>query len=107
MYLRMFSDISDISVQDQPDYLESAWHLFVIKSKFRDDLQRHLTHSGIGTLIHYPVPPHHQKAYLEYQDMDLPIASMLSRELLSVPLHPHLREDEVNTCIMAVRQYFS
>ena len=70
-------------------------------------LQKHLTHSGIGTLIHYPVPPHQQKAYSEYQDIDLPIALTLSRELLSIPLHPHLTEDEVNTCIAAVRQYFS
>ena len=106
MYTSRLSDISAITFQEQPEFQESAWHLFVIRCRDRDELQQFLTHSDIGTLIHYPLPPHQQKAYLEYNDYDLPIASLLSSQLLSLPLHPHLKEDEVHACIDAVREFF-
>ena len=107
IYEKQFADIPHVTLQYQPDCLRSAWHLFVIRSKHRDDLQKHLNHVGIGTLIHYPVPPHLQKAYQEYKDYYLPIAESLSDELLSLPLHPHLAESDVYSCVEHVSKYFS
>lgn len=70
--------------------IEQVWHLFVIRSKRRDWLQEQLTRAGIGTLVHYPVPPHKQEAYayLGYGEHDFPIASRLAREVLSLPVGP-------------------
>jgi dTDP-4-amino-4,6-dideoxygalactose transaminase len=81
------------------------WHLFVLRSKRRDRLQEELTRRGIGSLIHYPVPPHLQQAY---QDLNLPegtfpIAERLSREVLSLPLYPELTDEQVQAVITAVR----
>jgi len=79
----------------------SVWHLFVIRSKNRDALQKHLFESGIETIIHYPIPPHLQKAYkggnLLYDK--LPITEMLANEVLSLPIHQAMTEDEVETII--------
>jgi dTDP-4-amino-4,6-dideoxygalactose transaminase len=75
----------------------NVFHLFVIRSKERDALQKHFFEQGIETIIHYPIPPHLQKAYknggLIYDK--LPITEMLSCEALSLPLHQAMTEDEI------------
>lgn len=75
-----------------PDWAEPAWHLYVVRSANRDALQKRLADAGIGTLIHYPIPPHKQKAYADLQLAPdaLPIASQLADEVLSLPMGPHL-----------------
>jgi dTDP-4-amino-4,6-dideoxygalactose transaminase len=69
-----------------------AWHLYTIRHPHRDRIQQSLEHSGIGTLIHYPIPPHLQKAYSESQvaKHSYPISERIHRETLSLPLGPHL-----------------
>jgi dTDP-4-amino-4,6-dideoxygalactose transaminase len=84
-----------------------VWHLFVVRSPRRDALQKHLQDAGIGTVIHYPVPPHLQKAY---QELDLPegrfpISEALHREVLSLPMGPHLTEAQAAAVVKAVRQF--
>ena len=69
---------------------ESVFHLFVIRSINRDMLQAGLKEAGIETLIHYPRPPHKQGAYNSMKDTDLPVAESMSREILSLPIGPHL-----------------
>jgi dTDP-4-amino-4,6-dideoxygalactose transaminase len=78
-----------------PEWAEPAWHLFVVRSRERDALQARLTAQGIGTLIHYPVPPHLQEAYrdLGYRSGSFPIAERLAHEVLSLPISPHLSEE--------------
>ena len=70
----------------------SAWHLFVVRSKLREELQHYLEQHGIQTLIHYPVPLHLQEAYtnLGYQEGDFPVSELLSKEVLSMPIGPHI-----------------
>lgn len=74
-----------------------VYHLFVIRTKKRNELQYHLTSLGVGTLIHYPVPPHLQPAYndLGYCKGNFPIAEELAETLLSLPLWPGMTEQQV------------
>jgi dTDP-4-amino-4,6-dideoxygalactose transaminase len=88
---------------------EHVWHLFVVRSPRRDALQKHLQAAGIGTVIHYPVPPHLQKAYQELglPEGSLPISEALHREVLSLPMGPHLTESQAAAVVKAVRQFQS
>ena len=83
---------------------ESAWHLFVVRTPERDDLQKRLTEAGIGTLIHYPIPPHLQEAYgeLGYAEGAFPLAEMIAREVLSLPMGPHLSSEDMQYVISAL-----
>lgn len=87
-----------------PEWAESAWHLFVVRSTRRDLLQNKLEYAGIGTMVHYPIPPHLQPAYVEegYQVGDLPIAEKLHREVLSLPIFPQLGNQELKIVISTI-----
>lgn len=75
-----------------PEWADPAWHLYVVRSKQRDSLQAELKDSGISTLIHYPIPPHRQRAYmgLSVAWQSLPVAEHLAGEVLSLPMGPQL-----------------
>lgn len=81
-----------------PDWAQPVWHLFVVRHAQRAALQNLLTEAGVGTLIHYPIPPHKQKAYADrgFAASEFPGASAIANEVLSLPIGPHLvRSDEV------------
>ena len=63
-----------------------VWHLFVIRTKKRDELQKYLLDNGIQTLIHYPIPPHKQNAYKEWNNESYPISEQIHEEVLSIPI---------------------
>ncbi len=88
-----------------PEGGEPVWHLYVVRHPRRDALQRHLSEAGIGTLIHYPIPPHRQEAYAEagFPAGAFPIAEAMAQEVLSLPIGPHLGPDAVEAVIAAVR----
>jgi dTDP-4-amino-4,6-dideoxygalactose transaminase len=65
-----------------------SWHLYVIRHPERDRLQKYLFENGVETIIHYPTPPHKQRAYQEYAHLDLPITERIHREVLSLPISP-------------------
>ena len=74
-----------------PLMLEShVWHLFVIRTEHRDDLQKFLADNDIQTLIHYPIPPHKQNAYKAWGELKLPLTESMHRQVLSLPLGPTL-----------------
>jgi dTDP-4-amino-4,6-dideoxygalactose transaminase len=81
---------SQVLLPGIPVGLESVFHLFVIRTAYRDDLQAGLKAAGIETLIHYPIPPHKQGAYKSMNNLSLPITERLSQEVLSLPMGPHL-----------------
>jgi dTDP-4-amino-4,6-dideoxygalactose transaminase len=87
-----------------PKFNESAWHLFVVQHPQRDKLQKFLGSHNIGTLIHYPIPPHLQEAYSDLQIVkgSLPIAERLANESLSLPIDPFLNPDDMNKIINKV-----
>ena len=86
------------------DEHQSAWHLFVVRCPNRHAMMAHLKQAGIGHLIHYPIPPHLQGAYanLHHASGSLPVAERLAQEVLSLPLHPHLSDHQVDAVIKAV-----
>lgn len=89
-----------------PDWAEPAWHLFVIRHPQRDALQQALADAGIGSLIHYPIPPHKQQAYAEagYPADAFPLASQLAGEVLSLPMGPQLGVEQTEVVVAAVRR---
>lgn len=95
VYRRELSE-SRLILPQVPDWANPVWHLYVIRSRDRDAVQRQLTAAGIGTLIHYPVPPHMQQAYadLGFAEDALPIAASLAKEVLSLPIGPHLSVEQ-------------
>jgi dTDP-4-amino-4,6-dideoxygalactose transaminase len=90
-----------------PDWAEPVWHLFVVRSPRRDELQRALKEAGIGTIVHYPIPPHRQEAYqdLGYAEGSFPLAEAIHREVLSLPLGPQLDDEAVSSVIDAIVEF--
>jgi len=82
-----------------------VWHLFVIQTDERDRLAEYLKAKGIGTLVHYPVPPHQQKAYSEWKHLSFPITEAIHQRILSLPMGPCLSESETNQVIEALEAY--
>ena len=85
--------------------LTHVFHLFVIRCANRNKLQTYLAANGIQSLIHYPIPPHKQKAYLEYNHLFLPITEKIHFEELSLPISPVMKMEEIETIIKAVNGY--
>ncbi len=83
---------------------EHVWHLFVIRTSEREKLQNYLTENGVQTLIHYPIPPHKQEAYKEWNDLSFPITEKIHAEVLSLPISPVMTEDEVTKVIKIINQ---
>jgi dTDP-4-amino-4,6-dideoxygalactose transaminase len=81
--------------------------LFVIRSKRRDELQKHLKSAGVEALVHYPVPPHLQEAYREMNlgPGSLPVSETIHREALSLPMGPQLSDEDVICVIEAVQSF--
>jgi dTDP-4-amino-4,6-dideoxygalactose transaminase len=101
-YLSALKD-TQLILPDQFNILDGAWHLFPVRSKKRDSLLAALKEKEIDVLIHYPVPPHKQKAYaLMFDDQDFSISEEISSQLLSLPIGPHLEMDKVEFVIETI-----
>lgn len=84
---------------------ENVYHLFPVFLAERDALQQYLMEHGVETLVHYPVPPHRQKCYSEWNNLSLPVTEQLSREELSLPMSPVLTDEEVSEVIRLVNEF--
>ena len=84
-----------------------VWHLFVIRHYQRDYLQRHLHASKIQTLIHYPVPPHKQKAYKNWNGLSFPVTETIHNQVLSLPISPIITEKEMEHIVNTINKYNS
>ncbi|EIA0233131.1 DegT/DnrJ/EryC1/StrS family aminotransferase [Escherichia coli] len=82
-----------------------VWHLFVIKTNYREALQRYMKDNGVQTLIHYPIPPHLQNAYSQYNKLSLPITEEIHKTVLSIPMSPTLSDEETNRVISIVNGF--
>lgn len=82
-----------------------VWHLFVIRTKHREALQNHLNKQGIQTLIHYPIPPHQQQAYKQWNDQSYPLTQAIHQQVLSLPISPVMTDDQVSTVIAACNSF--
>ncbi|MCS6992846.1 MAG: DegT/DnrJ/EryC1/StrS family aminotransferase [Anaerolineales bacterium] len=92
-----------------PEGMTPCWHLFVVRAPQRDALQAHLKAQGIGTMIHYPVPPHLQAAYRELglPAGSFPVSEAIHREVLSLPMGPHLSMEDAARVVEAVKAFFT
>ena len=108
MYHERLQGVGDLILPETHPDAEHVWHLYVVRTRHRDALQQYLKEKGIGTLIHYPVPPHLQKAYahLGYQRGDFPIAEEIADTCLSLPLWVGMGEGEVDTICSTIIDYF-
>lgn len=84
---------------------EHVYHLFVIRTAKRDKLQKYLAENGIQTLIHYPIPPHKQKAYKYYNNLSFPITEKIHDEVLSLPISPVMEEKEIQKVIDVINSF--
>lgn len=84
---------------DIETYAQHVWHLFVIRTKYREKLQQYLAENGIQTLIHYPIPPHKQQAYQEWNGLNFPVSEQIHAEVLSLPIGPTLSMDEAKQVV--------
>lgn len=80
-------------------YQQHVWHLFVIRTEYRETLQNYLAENGVQTLIHYPIPPHKQEAYKEWNDLSYPISEKIHLEVMSLPIGPALSLEDVEKVI--------
>lgn len=95
---------SGLTLPSVPEWSDPVWHLFVVRSEGRDALQARLAEKGIGTLIHYPIAPHRQKAFakLGMAEGSLPLAENMASTVLSLPVGPHLPLDQAERVIDAI-----
>ena len=105
-YLNGLSGVLGLKLPCVPEWAEPVWHLFAVRHRQRDKLQAALAEASIGTLIHYPIPPHLSRAYADagWTAGDFPIAEEIAKTELSLPMGPHLGAKEQEIAIQAVRQ---
>lgn len=82
-----------------------VWHLFVLQHESRSSLIEYLSENGVQTLIHYPIPPHKQQAYKEYNYLSLPVAEKIHNQVFSIPIGPTLAENEMRQVIQVVNNF--
>jgi dTDP-4-amino-4,6-dideoxygalactose transaminase len=89
------------------DYSNPVWHIFAIRCRRRDELERYLHDNGISTNKHYPIPIHLQLAYKElgYREGDLPIAEEISRTELSIPIYYGMTEETIQYVIDIINKF--
>lgn len=88
-----------------PAPFETVWHVYPVRCPDRDGLQAFLSEQGIETMVHYPTPPHKQKAYAEWNHLHYPITERIHREILSLPISPLLRDEEVERIAQAINRF--
>ena len=81
------------------DWDAHVFHIFTIRCKHRDELQKYLTKNGVQTIIHYPIPPHKQECYKEWNNLSFPITEQIHNEELSLPMSPVMTEKEIKTVV--------
>ena len=102
-----FSEINNekIILPGCKELKDHVFHLFVIRTKNREELQKYLSNNGIQTLIHYPVAPHKQQAMKDWNSLSFPITEKIHEEVLSLPMSPVMTDDEVNKVIQILNNY--
>jgi dTDP-4-amino-4,6-dideoxygalactose transaminase len=90
---------------DTHNYESHVWHVFVIRCERREALQKHLADQSIQTLIHYPIPPHQQQAYSEWNTQSFPVSELIHQQVLSLPMGPTITDKEVAAVIAACNNF--
>lgn len=106
-YNEALEDMEEITLPQIAKGSTHVFHLYVIRTKYRDELQNHLLKNGVGTLIHYPIPPHLQEAYkdLGFKKGDFPIAEEIADTCLSLPIWPGITKSDINYVCDLIQSY--
>jgi dTDP-4-amino-4,6-dideoxygalactose transaminase len=108
-YLERLRGLGDVVLPGVPSWAEPVWHLFVIRTARREALQAHLTKAGVGTQVHYPIPPHLSPAYASagWRHGDFPLAETMAEQVLSLPIGPHIAAPQVDHVCDAIADFFA
>jgi len=105
-YIEQLGSKANLVLPHVPDWVDPVWHLFVVRSQKRDDLQKQLANAGVGTMIHYPIPPHLQPAYenLGYKKGDFPISEAVHKSVISLPMEPSMKYSQVSLIVEIIEK---
>jgi dTDP-4-amino-4,6-dideoxygalactose transaminase len=103
-YNRLFEDVDSITTPSEPAWSRAVYHLYVVRVSKRDELQQYLSERKIGTALHYPIPLHLQPAFIHlgYREGDLPVTERLTSEILSLPMFPQIRPEQLEQVVEAI-----
>jgi dTDP-4-amino-4,6-dideoxygalactose transaminase len=104
-YTQGLANVVQVPVEAENN--KHVYHLYVIQTKNRDDLQTYLLDRGIQTLIHYPIPAHTQKAYSYLKSRSLPVTEKIAKRILSLPMYPGLTDEQVDAVIAGIRDFYA
>lgn len=88
-----------------PTPSQSVYHIFPILCERRDELQQYLKENGVETMIHYPIPPHKQACFKEWNDLSFPITERIHRQELSLPCHPAMKQEEADQIVSLLNRF--
>jgi dTDP-4-amino-4,6-dideoxygalactose transaminase len=108
-YNEGFSSIKNVLIPQLAEGATSNYHLYVIRTERRDALAENLKKNGIGSLIHYPVPPHLQEAYRElgYKKGDFPLAEKIAATCLSLPIYPGMKKEQIERVVACIGAFLN
>jgi dTDP-4-amino-4,6-dideoxygalactose transaminase len=92
----------------EPQWAKAVYHLYIIRTKKRDELQKYLSENGINTGLHYPIPLHLQKAYANdgFKQGDFPITEKVASEILSLPMYPELTTEQIEFIVQKIKEFY-
>ena len=105
LYFDALAD-SGLTLPHHPDWVTHVWHLFVVRFSNRNSVQNQLAKANISSLIHYPIPPHLQHAYNTFSGKNLPISVQIAKEALSLPMSPHIDQDQAMNLLNFLKGYY-
>lgn len=95
----------DIILPEVENWDRHVFHIFPIRSSRREELQKYLSENGIQTIIHYPIPPHKQECYKDWNSLSFPITEKIHAEELSLPMSPVMEEEEIRTVVDTINRW--
>ena len=87
------------------DEMAHVWHVFVVRTKERDKFQKYLYKNSIQTIVHYPIPPHKQLAFYEWNNRTFPVTEEIHQTVISLPISPVMTNDEVKQVVRVVNNW--
>ena len=107
LYNELLSNIDEIVTPYETECTKSVYHLYVIRSKNRDDLQKYLSERNVYIGLHYPIPLHLQNAYMNlgYKEGDFPITERMAKEILSLPMYPDLTDNQQKHVVERIKEF--
>jgi dTDP-4-amino-4,6-dideoxygalactose transaminase len=108
IYNQLLSDVAEIELPKVRGNVKHSYHLYVVKTNRRDELANYLKENGIDTAVHYPIALHNMNAYkyLNYSREDFPIATYNESRILSLPMYPELKSEQIEYITQKIKAFF-